>query len=167
MSGSRSFVAELMAMAGAPITNFHTLSLSIFRIDWSTWPFLLKRVFWLCYLSLNLLPDNYLSINAKFINLHLFWQPVGLGKIAKLINAGKIDSSELITMKTLKVHLLPSLVSKFEPFPFLYSLWLILAIPIAIGYNGNRKANKRWSKIDGTRCWTNQVANSSGGESLS
>ncbi|KAL6534768.1 hypothetical protein OROGR_013443 [Orobanche gracilis] len=28
--------------------------------------------------------------------------PVGLGKIAKLINAGKIDSSELITMKTLK-----------------------------------------------------------------
>ncbi|GER54494.1 50S ribosomal protein L15 [Striga asiatica] len=29
-------------------------------------------------------------------------QPVGLGKIAKLINAGKIDSSELITMKTLK-----------------------------------------------------------------
>ncbi|XP_060185138.1 probable LRR receptor-like serine/threonine-protein kinase RFK1 [Lycium barbarum] len=30
-------------------------------------------------------------------------QPVGLGKIAKLINARKIDSSELITMKTLKV----------------------------------------------------------------
>lgn len=30
------------------------------------------------------------------------FQPVGLGKIAKLINAGKIDSSELITMKTLK-----------------------------------------------------------------
>lgn len=30
-------------------------------------------------------------------------QPVGLGKIAKLINVGKIDSSELITMKTLKV----------------------------------------------------------------
>jgi len=29
-------------------------------------------------------------------------QPCGLGKIAKLINAGKIDSSELITMKTLK-----------------------------------------------------------------
>ncbi|CAK9158134.1 unnamed protein product [Ilex paraguariensis] len=29
-------------------------------------------------------------------------KPVGLGKIAKLINAGKIDSSELITMKTLK-----------------------------------------------------------------
>ncbi|KAK3025761.1 hypothetical protein RJ639_041917 [Escallonia herrerae] len=28
--------------------------------------------------------------------------PVGLGKIAKLINAGKIDSSELITTKTLK-----------------------------------------------------------------
>ncbi|CAN6567630.1 unnamed protein product [Malus baccata var. baccata] len=27
------------------------------------------------------------------------WQPVGLGKIATLINAGKIDSSELITMK--------------------------------------------------------------------
>jgi len=106
----------------------------------------------LCYLSLNLLPDNYLSINAKFINLHLFWQPVGLGKIAKLINAGKIDSSELITMKTLKVHLLPSLVSKFEPFPFLHSPWLILAITIAIGYRGNRKANKRWSKIDGTRC---------------
>ncbi|TVU21307.1 hypothetical protein EJB05_30935 [Eragrostis curvula] len=30
------------------------------------------------------------------------FQPCGLGKIAKLINAGKIDSSELITMKTLK-----------------------------------------------------------------
>ncbi|KAJ0976555.1 hypothetical protein J5N97_012029 [Dioscorea zingiberensis] len=28
--------------------------------------------------------------------------PVGLGKIMKLINAGKIDSSELINMKTLK-----------------------------------------------------------------
>uniref|UniRef100_A0A0E0ATT9 Uncharacterized protein n=1 Tax=Oryza glumipatula TaxID=40148 RepID=A0A0E0ATT9_9ORYZ len=33
----------------------------------------------------------------------LTFQPCGLGKIAKLINAGKIDSSELITMKTLKV----------------------------------------------------------------
>ncbi|XP_010241718.1 PREDICTED: uncharacterized protein LOC104586246 [Nelumbo nucifera] len=32
----------------------------------------------------------------------LTFQPVGLGKIANLINAGKIDSSELITMKTLK-----------------------------------------------------------------
>lgn len=32
----------------------------------------------------------------------LTFQPVGLGKIAKLINTGKIDSSELITMKTLK-----------------------------------------------------------------
>ncbi|OMO78129.1 Ribosomal protein L15, bacterial-type [Corchorus capsularis] len=32
----------------------------------------------------------------------LTFQPVGLGKIAKLINAGKIDSHELITMKTLK-----------------------------------------------------------------
>ncbi|XP_009338744.2 50S ribosomal protein L15 [Pyrus x bretschneideri] len=32
----------------------------------------------------------------------LTFQPVGLGKIATLINAGKIDSSELITMKTLK-----------------------------------------------------------------
>ncbi|EPS68867.1 hypothetical protein M569_05902, partial [Genlisea aurea] len=32
----------------------------------------------------------------------LTFQPVGLGKIAKLINAGKIDSSELITMKILK-----------------------------------------------------------------
>ncbi|KAK9280913.1 hypothetical protein L1049_003804 [Liquidambar formosana] len=32
----------------------------------------------------------------------LTFQPVGLGKIAKLINVGKIDSSELITMKTLK-----------------------------------------------------------------
>ncbi|XP_022879653.1 uncharacterized protein LOC111397134 isoform X1 [Olea europaea var. sylvestris] len=32
----------------------------------------------------------------------LTFQPVGLGKISKLINAGKIDSSELITMKTLK-----------------------------------------------------------------
>ncbi|KDP41125.1 hypothetical protein JCGZ_03616 [Jatropha curcas] len=32
----------------------------------------------------------------------LNFQPVGLGKIAKLINEGKIDSHELITMKTLK-----------------------------------------------------------------
>ncbi|CAN6863047.1 unnamed protein product [Brassica oleracea] len=32
----------------------------------------------------------------------LHFQPVGLGKIAKLINAGQIDSHELITMKTLK-----------------------------------------------------------------
>ncbi|CAH9106108.1 unnamed protein product [Cuscuta europaea] len=32
----------------------------------------------------------------------LTFQPIGLGKVAKLINAGKIDSSELITMKTLK-----------------------------------------------------------------
>ncbi|KAJ7978823.1 50S ribosomal protein L15 [Quillaja saponaria] len=32
----------------------------------------------------------------------LTFQPVGLGKIAYLINKGKIDSSELITMKTLK-----------------------------------------------------------------
>ncbi|GLT29192.1 hypothetical protein SLA2020_040730 [Shorea laevis] len=32
----------------------------------------------------------------------LTFQPIGLGKIAKLINAGKIDSHELITMKTLK-----------------------------------------------------------------
>ncbi|GKV11608.1 hypothetical protein SLEP1_g22851 [Rubroshorea leprosula] len=32
----------------------------------------------------------------------LTFQPVGLGNIAKLINAGKIDSHELITMKTLK-----------------------------------------------------------------
>ncbi|KAK8921907.1 hypothetical protein KSP39_PZI020230 [Platanthera zijinensis] len=32
----------------------------------------------------------------------LTFQPVGLGKIARLINAGRIDSSELITMKTLK-----------------------------------------------------------------
>ena len=30
-------------------------------------------------------------------------QPVGLGKIAKHINAGQIDSHELIKMKTLKV----------------------------------------------------------------
>ncbi|KAF6146427.1 hypothetical protein GIB67_037727 [Kingdonia uniflora] len=38
-----------------------------------------------------------------FINpFTLSFQPCGLGKIAKLINAGKIDSSELITMKTLK-----------------------------------------------------------------
>ena len=35
--------------------------------------------------------------------IYLSDQPCGLGKIAKLINAGKIDSSELITMKTLKV----------------------------------------------------------------
>ncbi|KAL5553346.1 hypothetical protein UlMin_040747 [Ulmus minor] len=35
----------------------------------------------------------------------LTFQPVGLGKIAKLINEGKIDSHELITMKTLKMGL--------------------------------------------------------------
>ncbi|KAL9224808.1 hypothetical protein vseg_000809 [Gypsophila vaccaria] len=32
----------------------------------------------------------------------LEFQPVGLGKVCKLINMGMIDSSELITMKTLK-----------------------------------------------------------------
>ncbi|KAJ4834986.1 hypothetical protein Tsubulata_019273 [Turnera subulata] len=38
-----------------------------------------------------------------FVNpFSLTFQPVGLGKIAKLINEGKIDSHELITMKTLK-----------------------------------------------------------------
>ena len=43
---------------------------------------------------------------CQYLMLLLFLsdQPCGLGKIAKLINAGKIDSSELITMKTLKVH---------------------------------------------------------------
>ncbi|CAF1707110.1 hypothetical protein F2Q70_00010846 [Brassica cretica] len=39
------------------------------------------------------------GFNNKF---KLHFQPVGLGKIAKLINAGQIDSHELITMKTLK-----------------------------------------------------------------
>lgn len=43
---------------------------------------------------------SHQMIKSLFYSL---WQPVGLGKIAKLINAGKIDSSELITMKTLKV----------------------------------------------------------------
>lgn len=49
---------------------------------------------------------------------------------------------------------------------FLHSFWLILAVTITIGYKSNREADKRWSKIDGTWCWTNQVANSSGGKSL-
>ncbi|KAF8404420.1 hypothetical protein HHK36_009305 [Tetracentron sinense] len=44
----------------------------------------------------------YIELTAQQILLFALWQPVGLGKIAKLINAGKIDSSELITMKTLK-----------------------------------------------------------------
>nr|POF20498.1 hypothetical protein CFP56_68234 [Quercus suber] len=43
---------------------------------------------------------SYWEANTMYNNLANF--PVGLGKIAKLINAGKIDSSELITMKTLK-----------------------------------------------------------------
>lgn len=41
-------------------------------------------------------------LSYKFFLMSLS-QPIGLGKIAKLINMGKIDSSELITMKTLKV----------------------------------------------------------------
>lgn len=45
--------------------------------------------------------SGYLLINCSLFMCSM--QPVGLGKIAKLINAGKIDSSELITMKTLKV----------------------------------------------------------------
>lgn len=45
------------------------------------------------------------------------WQPVGLGKIATLINAGKIDSSELITMKTLKVRS----IALFPPSTFVQS----------------------------------------------
>jgi large subunit ribosomal protein L15 len=40
--------------------------------------------------------------------LFLLLQPIGLGKIATFINAGKIDSSELITMKTLKVFVTAS-----------------------------------------------------------
>jgi large subunit ribosomal protein L15 len=43
----------------------------------------------------------------KFV-LFLLLQPIGLGKIATFINAGKIDSSELITMKTLKVFVTAS-----------------------------------------------------------
>lgn len=41
-------------------------------------------------------------------------QPVGLGKIAYLINAGKIDSHELITMKTLKVLFLVDIILFFK-----------------------------------------------------
>lgn len=55
--------------------------------------------FLFCFILLKFLA---ICINFNFI-IYLFLQPVGLGKIAKLINAGKIDSSELITMKTLKV----------------------------------------------------------------
>lgn len=79
--------------------------------------------------------------------LHVFVQPVGLGKIAKLINAGKIDSSELITMKTLKVQ---QKYSRAMPFPS--SNEFNLLITITIGYRGNREADKRWSEINGTWC---------------
>lgn len=79
--------------------------------------------------------------------LRVFVQPVGLGKIAKLINAGKIDSSELITMKTLKVQ---RKYSRTMPFPS--SNEFNLLITITIGYRGNREADKRWSEINGTWC---------------
>lgn len=59
------------------------------------------------------------------------WQPVGLGKIATLINAGKIDSSELITMKTLKV----------QSHYFLHQLLFSRVIIVTIGYRGNREAD--------------------------
>lgn len=50
--------------------------------------------------SVSTFPVNILMILSNFF----FGQPVGLGKIAKLINEGQIDSHELITMKTLKVY---------------------------------------------------------------
>ena len=66
-------------------------SLSIFRIDWSNLTFFVNIVF--CGLNLTShlphylplkkkkkLPDNYLSINAKLINLYLFLAASRLGK---------------------------------------------------------------------------------------
>ncbi|KAK6149042.1 hypothetical protein DH2020_016567 [Rehmannia glutinosa] len=53
-------------------------------------------------LALNDLRDNPGARKQKTRKGRESGRPVGLGKIAKLINAGKIDSSELITMKTLK-----------------------------------------------------------------
>jgi hypothetical protein len=55
--------------------------------------------------SLNLLIICIFILKKK---LYLLLQPIGLGKIATFINAGKIDSSELITMKTLKVFVTTS-----------------------------------------------------------
>lgn len=62
----------------------------------------------LCLRISNLDFDSQDSIDAATKDVYVccccVMQPVGLGKIAKLINAGKIDSHELITMKVLKVR---------------------------------------------------------------
>lgn len=76
-----------------------------------------------------------------------FDQPCGLGKIAKLINAGKIDSSELITMKTLKVLTIffffkeKDMFCSFCSFEFLF--------PALPGYRCYWKTNKGWNSTNG------------------
>ena len=66
------------------------------------------------------------SYDLSFVGVFMP-QPVGLGKIARLINMGMIDSSELITMKTLKVCL------HTKWFSFLHN-WLFLHLISPLPY---------------------------------
>lgn len=165
--GYRYFLAELMAMTGNLIINFSSLSLSRY-LGWfdlfglSNWEESSNRV---TYLSFNSLPDNYSCINGTLINLYFFLAASRVGKNCQTYKCREdrffwINFNENTQGR----------VTSFSSFPnlndFLHSLWLILAITITIGYRSNREADKRWSKIDGTWFWTNQVANSSGGKSL-
>lgn len=90
-------------------------------------------------------------IFAVCVNVVSLWQPVGLGKIAKLINMGKIDSSELITMKTLKVCILigPSLRT-FSDRLFIIVITFVYKVSAIIGRRSNRETDRRWGQADGT-----------------
>jgi len=72
--------------------------------------------------------------------LFLLLQPIGLGKIATFINAGKIDSSELITMKTLKVFVTTSSLKMnlFASCATSHSLFIIITIHRMQGYLGSK-----------------------------
>lgn len=96
----------------------------------------------------------------------MLWQPVGLGKIAKLINAGEIDSSELITMKILKVMLLIGYWSTLPLHHLIGLVKLLHSWPISMtGYRSHREADRRWSKVNGSWLWTDPMAYSSWGMS--
>ena len=117
------------------------------------------------YLSFNSLSDNYSCINGRLMNLYFFLAASRVGENCQTYKCREdrffwINFNENTQGRVISFSSFPNLND------FLHSLWLILAIIITIGYRSNREADKRWSKIDGTWCWTNQVANSSGGTSL-
>lgn len=70
-----------------------------------------------------------------------------MGKIADMINVGKIDSQELITMKTLKVGTVFGFLNLND---FIRVLWFVLIVAVLVGYWGHRETDRRWSTIDGT-----------------